>query len=185
MQEAADLHRTWQRCNKMQMRFSTGKQNAMHLRKYNPAVLHIFYWALSWLPHSQNHLEARTNRPRKSRFVKRVEWKLSIPKEKKTTNKPTNRRTVTEMRCTSLCGARILPQCQCSLCPPALQELNYQRTKAGWRAFKHPSESPASRRDNQGENKRVCEVRSGTEQVSREPLFPFSFNKETREHQTN
>lgn len=51
-------------------------------------------------------------------------------------------------------------------------------------AFEHPSETPASRRDNQGENKRVYEIRSRMEQVSSEPLFPFSFNKETREHQT-
>lgn len=54
----------------------------------------------------------------------------------------------------------------------------------GWEASEHPSESPASRGDNQGLNKRVYEIRSSREQVSSEPLFPFSFNKETREHQT-
>lgn len=37
---------------------------------------------------------------------------------------------------------------------------------------------------NQGENKKVYEIKSSVEQVRSEPLFSFSFNKETREHQT-
>lgn len=48
----------------------------------------------------------------------------------------------------------------------------------------HPSASPASRKYNQGENKRAYETRSSVEQVGSEPLFPFPFNNETREHQT-
>lgn len=42
-----------------------------------------------------------------------------------------------------------------------------------------PQEVPTRER-----TKKVYEVKSGMEQVSSEPLFSFSFNKETREHQT-